>query len=72
MPSLMRFLTVIGLIVGAGFVSLLALATFVTPNTREMTVTIPAQRLKPPAAEAARTNPQTAGADSGSATATTR
>ena len=72
MPSLMRFLTVIGLIIGAGFASLFALATFVTPNNREMTVTIPSQRLKAPVAELEKKNPQTAGADSGSSAATTR
>lgn len=72
MPSLMRFLSVIGIVVGLGFASLFALATFVTPNTREMTVTIPSQRLKPPAAEAANQNPRTAGAAAGSATAAAR
>lgn len=63
MPSLMRFLTVLGTLAALGFASLFALATFVTPKTREMTVTIPAQRLKPQAIDAAAKNPQTAGAE---------
>lgn len=65
MPSLMRFLTVLGTLVALGFASLFALATFVTPQTREMTVNIPAQRLKPQTVDAAAKNPRTAGADSG-------
>lgn len=52
MPSLIRFLTVLGVIAGLGFGGLYALATFVTPRTRQMSVTIPADRLRPPSAEA--------------------
>lgn len=59
MPSLMRFVSALGLIAALGFAGLYALATLVTPNTREMTVTIPASRLKPPA-EASDRRPQTA------------
>lgn len=49
MPSLMRFLTVVAVIAGLGFGAVYALATLVTPRTREMVVTIPAAKLRPPA-----------------------
>jgi hypothetical protein len=42
MPSLFRFLTVVGVIAGVIYGALFALANFVTPKPREMTVTIPA------------------------------
>ena len=38
-------LTVIGIIAGLGYAGLWALATFVQPEPREITVTIPASRL---------------------------
>jgi hypothetical protein len=41
MPSLFRFLTVVGIIVGIGYGMVFALANFVNPKPREMTVTIP-------------------------------
>lgn len=41
MPSLFRFLTVIAVIVGVVYGAVYALANFVTPKPREMTVTIP-------------------------------
>jgi hypothetical protein len=41
MPSLFRFLTVIAILVGIVYGTLYALANFVSPKTREMTVTIP-------------------------------
>jgi hypothetical protein len=63
MPSLMRFLTVVSALAAICFASLYALATFVDPRPREMTVTIPSQRLKPPPAAMAEKNPQTAGAE---------
>ena len=44
MPSLLRFLTVVGVIAGVIYGALFALANFVNPNSREMTVTIPADR----------------------------
>lgn len=67
MPSLMRFVTVIALLTAVGFASLFALATFVSPRTREMTVTIPTQRLKaaPPVASIPNDS-RTAGAEAGS------
>lgn len=72
MPSLMRFLTIVGVVVALGFVTVYSLATFVTPRTREMTVIVPAAKLRPPAPEAAAKPAATAGAeasaDSGAAT----
>jgi hypothetical protein len=41
MPSLFRFLTVVAVIVGIAYGVIYALANFVTPKPREMTVTIP-------------------------------
>lgn len=69
MPSLMRFLSVLATIAAVGFGTLYALATFVSPKTREITVTIPSQRLKAAPAEAAAKNPKTAGADAGTSAA---
>lgn len=40
MPSLFRFLTVVAVIAGVIYGALFALANFVTPKPREMTVTI--------------------------------
>jgi hypothetical protein len=44
MPSLFRFLLVIGIIVGLGYGVIFALATFVNPKPREITVTVPPDR----------------------------
>jgi len=41
MPSLFRLLTVIAIIVGVVYGGLFALAHFVQPKTREMSVSIP-------------------------------
>jgi hypothetical protein len=41
MPSLFRFLAVVAVIVGVAYGVIYALANFVKPSTREMTVTIP-------------------------------
>ncbi|HLG83007.1 MAG TPA: histidine kinase [Bradyrhizobium sp.] len=41
MPSLFRFLTVVAIIVGVVYGAIYALANFVNPKPREMTVTIP-------------------------------
>jgi xanthosine utilization system XapX-like protein len=41
MPSLFRFLTVLAVIAGLVYGAMYALANFVTPKPREMTVTIP-------------------------------
>jgi hypothetical protein len=40
MPSLFRFLTVVAVIVGVAYGVVFALANFVTPKPREMTLTI--------------------------------
>jgi hypothetical protein len=41
MPSLFRFLSVVAVIVGVVYGAIYALANFVKPSPREMTVTIP-------------------------------
>jgi uncharacterized membrane protein (UPF0136 family) len=41
MPSLFRFLTVVALIAGVIYGAIFALANFVDPKPRQMTVTIP-------------------------------
>ena len=48
MPSLIRFLIVIGVLGGLGYGALFALANFVTPKPREMSVTIPPDRFYKP------------------------
>jgi hypothetical protein len=47
MPSLMKLLTVIGVIVALGYGALVAL-TLVEPRTREMVVTVPPDRFVKP------------------------
>jgi hypothetical protein len=47
MPSLMRLLTVVGVIVGLGWVAMVAL-TYVEPRTREMVVNVPPERFVKP------------------------
>jgi hypothetical protein len=44
MPSLLRFLTVVAVIGGVIYGAIFALANFVNPKPREMTVTIPADK----------------------------
>jgi hypothetical protein len=44
-PTLFRFLLVVAVLAGLGFAAVFSLATFVKPETREMTVTIPNNRL---------------------------
>jgi hypothetical protein len=44
MPSLFRFLLVVGIVVGIGYGVMYVLASFVKPGTREMTVTVPPDR----------------------------
>jgi hypothetical protein len=44
MPSLLRVLLVAGIICGLGYGAMVALATFVDPKPREMTVTVPPDR----------------------------
>ncbi len=47
MLSLVRFLLVLAVLAGLGFAAIWALATFVEPKPREMTITIPKDRLPP-------------------------
>jgi hypothetical protein len=44
-PSLFRFLVVVGLLAGIGWGCMIALVTFVEPQPREMTQTIPPSKL---------------------------
>jgi xanthosine utilization system XapX-like protein len=44
MPSLFRFLMAVALIAGVVYGVIFALANFVSPKPREMTVTIPSDR----------------------------
>jgi hypothetical protein len=45
MPSLIRLLLMLGFLSGLAYGGLVSLATFVQPQQREMTVTIPQDRL---------------------------
>jgi hypothetical protein len=47
MPSLIRLLVVLGLIVGIVYGTMVALVVMVEPNPREMIVRIPSDRLQP-------------------------
>ena len=47
MPSLFRFLVLIGVLAGIGYGAILALAILVEPTPREMTVRIPSERMNP-------------------------
>ena len=47
MPSLIRFLVFCGIIAAMVYGGMFALATFVEPNPREMTVKIPAKKINP-------------------------
>ncbi len=44
MPSLLRFLAVIGVIAGIGFGAIYALAYLADPKPRDISVTVPADR----------------------------
>jgi hypothetical protein len=48
MPSLFRLLMVLGLLGGVAYGAMFALANFVQPKQREMSITIPANRLAKP------------------------
>ena len=48
MPSLVRFLIFVLVIGGLGYGAIFALATFVEPKPREITVTVPAERFAKP------------------------
>ena len=47
MPSLFRFLFVLAVLAGIVYAGMWALATFVEPDSREMTETVPPARLAP-------------------------
>ena len=44
MPSLFRFLTAVAVIAGLAYGAIFALANFVNPKPREMTITVPADK----------------------------
>lgn len=44
MPSLFRFLVILGVIVGLAYVGIFALANFVKPHPRVISVTIPSDK----------------------------
>lgn len=44
LPTLFRFLLVVAVLAGLGFAAMFALATFVKPDPREITVPVPTQR----------------------------
>jgi len=48
MPSLVRFLVVFAVLVGLVYGAIYALASFVEPTSREMTITIPRDLLTKP------------------------
>jgi len=48
MPSLIRLLVVLGILSGIGYGAVFALATLVEPKPREITVTIPQDKLAKP------------------------
>ncbi|KMO42028.1 histidine kinase [Methylobacterium variabile] len=47
MPTLFRFLAVVAILAGLVFAAMFALATFVEPTPREISVTIPNSKLQP-------------------------
>lgn len=47
MPTLFRFLVVIAILAGIVYGAMFALVTFVEPNTGEISVRVPADRLNP-------------------------
>jgi hypothetical protein len=48
MPSLLRFLIVVGVLFGVLYGIIFALATFIEPTMREITVTVPRDILTKP------------------------
>ena len=47
MPTLFRFLMTLAILAGLAYGAMYALVLYVEPNRGEMTVRIPAERLKP-------------------------
>lgn len=48
MPSLIRLLIVLAILAGLAYGAMLALVTFVDPKPREITITVPPDRLGKP------------------------
>jgi phage shock protein PspC (stress-responsive transcriptional regulator) len=46
-PTLIRFLVIIAILGGLGYAAMFALATLVTPEPRDMSVTLPNSRVPP-------------------------
>jgi hypothetical protein len=44
-PTLIRFLLIVGILVGLAYAAMFALVTFVEPQSREMSQIIPASKL---------------------------
>ena len=51
MPTLVRFLTVVVVLAALAAAAVVYLAYMVEPNTREMTIRIPSNKLTPPPPE---------------------
>lgn len=47
MPSLIKFLTIVGVLAGLVFAGMVTLVSFVEPQPREMTQMLPPAKLKP-------------------------
>ncbi len=47
MPTLFRFIVILAVLAGLGYAAMWSLATFVEPQPREMTTTVPPARLNP-------------------------
>ncbi|MCA1304411.1 histidine kinase [Nitratireductor aquimarinus] len=47
MPTLFRLLVIVAILVGLVYGAMIALATFVEPETGEMSVRVPVDRLNP-------------------------
>jgi hypothetical protein len=48
MPSLIRFLVVVGVLAGLGFAGLYWLANYVEPQPREITIRVPTDKFREP------------------------
>ena len=47
MPTLFRFFAVLAILAGLGFAAMFALATLIEPEPREISVTVPFNKLQP-------------------------
>ncbi|MEJ1160368.1 histidine kinase [Prosthecomicrobium sp. N25] len=48
MPSLLKFLAVVGILAGLGFAGVYILANYVEPKPRDITIRIPSERFREP------------------------